>query len=278
MRNDIVFTVKSHKRVERFKQKTYEKVILHYGFPLENVYVFVSTDEDLELYTKAYPPEMTIVKAPLGVANVDNFITDYFPQGQKIIYMNDDVTQICEVSEDNKFVPVSKQKLHDTCDNMFSVMENNDITYAGFYPVVNTMFMTNGSEVKTSLCLIMDPFSLVINNQKIRVTISDKSDFEKSICHFSDKGALLRYNRISFKAEYYGKVGGFQGRNQQTELDTANQLMNKYPHYVAGVNVKKEGKTSLKLKSLPAIKKVDYDILITEEVKKDDTNQTSLFD
>jgi hypothetical protein len=276
MIKDVVYTIKSHKRVDRFRQKTYEKVILNYGFDLSKVYVFVSLDEDVELYTKAYP-EINIVKAPLGVAGVDNFITDYFPEKQKIIYMNDDVTQICEVSPDNKFIPVAKDKLHTLCDNMFSVMETNDITYAGFYPVVNTMFMTNGNEVKTSLCLIMDPFSLVINNQKVRVTISDKSDFEKSILHYQDKGALLRYNRVAFKAEYYGKVGGFQGRNQQTELNTANELMKKYPFYVAGVNVKKEGKTSLKLKSLPATKNVDVTILLTEEQKADNSTQISLF-
>jgi hypothetical protein len=275
MDNDIVYTVKSHQRVDRFRLKTYNKIILEYGFDLDKVYVFVSTDADLQLYTKAFPL-ITIVQAPLGVANVDNFITDYFPQGQKIIYMNDDLTQICEVSPENKFVNVPKNKLHDICNTMFTIMQQHNIGYAGFYPVVNTMFMLNGDEVKTSLCLIMDPFSLVINNHSIRITISDKSDFEKSILHYAANGALLRYNRIAFKAEYYGKVGGFQGRNAQTELDTANQLMKKYPSYVASVNVKKEGKTSLKLNQLKARIKVDYTSLLTEN-KAANTNQMNLF-
>jgi len=275
MKNDIVYTVKSHQRVDRFRQKTYNKIILEYGFDLNKVYVFVSTEEDLKLYTNAYP-EINIIKAPLGVANVDNFITDYFAPGQKIIYMNDDLTQICEVSEENKFIPVAKNKLYDLCNKMFEIMEIQGIGYGGFYPVVNTMFMLNGDEVKTSLCLIMDPFSLVINNHKIRITISDKSDFEKSILHYIENGALLRYNRVAFKAEYYGKIGGFQGRNAETEINKANELMKKYPHYVASVNVKKEGKTSLKLNQLKSRKKIDFSLLLTEK-KEININQFNLF-
>lgn len=275
MKEDIVFVVKSHQRVGRFKEKTYNKVILHYGFDLSKVHVFVSTDEDLIAYTKAYP-EIKIIQAPFGIVGVDNFITNYFNEGQKIIYMNDDVSMICEVSPDNKFTNVQQEELYRVVNTMFEIMVANDITYGGFYPVQNTMFMLGGKEVKLGLSLIMDPFSLTINNKKIVITIGDKSDFEKSILHYSDKGALLRYNRICFKAEYYGKVGGFQGRDSNTELQTAKDLMAKYPHHVASVNVKKEGKTSLKLKSLPPKKTIDVTSLCRESEVKQDIQQ-SLF-
>ena len=243
----VVYVVKSHQRVDRFFDKTYKKIILNYGFELSRVYVFVSLDEDVSLYTKRYPL-INIVKAPKGVAAVDNFITDYFQEGQKIIYMNDDVSGIVEL-QDNKLTPIQKGKLDSVINAMFGRMKKNQITYAGFYPVPNTLFMM-GKKTTHDLCLIMDPFSLIINNKKVRITISDKSDFEKSIQHFYFQNALLRYNHISLKVEYYGTKGGFQGRNAETERNSAKLLQAMYPDYVGAIKYKKDGKTSLRLKSI----------------------------
>jgi hypothetical protein len=245
--NDIVYVVKSHKRVDRFYDKTYSQVILKYGFELSKVYVFVSTEEDLILYTQKYK-NINIIKAPLGVAAVDNFITDFFHENQKIIYMNDDVSDILELNN-GKLTSIAIDKLKLIIAAMFGKMQTNRITYAGFYPVANNMFMA-GKKTTYNLCLIMDPFSLVINNKKVRVTVSDKSDFEKSIQHFVFQGALLRYNHIALKVEYYGKIGGFQGRNAQTEKQTAKLMQQKYPNYITGINTKNEGKTSLRLKKI----------------------------
>ncbi len=271
---DVVYVVKSHKRVDRFREKTYSKVILQYGFRLDKVYVFVSTTEDMVLYREEYPG-INVVLAPLGVAAVDNFITDYFPEGQKIIYMNDDVTQVAKIVDD-KFMTVPFDEFNAQLTEMFSIMDANDITYAGFYPVMNTMFMgSSGVKYKTGLCLIMDPLSLVRNNRNVRITISDKSDFEKSIQHFSQKGALLRNNDLTFKAEYYGKHGGFQGRNADTEKATAEQMQAAYPGYIIGINFKNEGKTSLKLARLPATKAVDFMGLNRESTE--DEPQMKLF-
>lgn len=245
--NNVVFVVKSHERVQRFYDKTYSKIITEYGFDLKKVYVFVSLESDVILYQSKYP-HINIVKAPKGVAAVDNFITDYFDEGQKIIYMNDDVSGIQEL-RGNKLYPIEKQKLLNIINVMFAKMQLNKITYGGFYPVPNTMFMT-GKKITYDLCLIMDPFSLVINNKKIRITISDKSDFEKSIQHFYNQGALIRYNHIALKVEYYGTHGGFQGRDEKTELHSAKLLQQKYPQYISGITVKKDGKTSLKFKKM----------------------------
>jgi hypothetical protein len=245
--NDLIYVVKSHKRVDRFYDKTYTKIILKYGFDLKKTYVFVSTDEDVILYKNKYKG-INIIKAPSGVANVDNFITNFFEEGQKIIYMNDDVSTILEL-QDGKLNEIKKERLLSIIKVMFSKMEKNKITYGGFYPVPNNMFM-EGKKTTYNLCLIMDPFSLVINNKRVNITVSDKSDFEKSIQHYIFQGALMRYNHIALKVEYYGKKGGFQGRDSSTELNTAKLMMAKYPDYIAGIKIKKEGKTSLNLKRL----------------------------
>lgn len=250
---DIVFVVKSHQRVDRFRQKTYDKIILHYGFPLDKVYVFVSTSEDLNLYRDAYP-QIHIVKAPRGIVRVDNFITGYFNNGQKIVYMNDDVTSIQKIKKDGTFAKLSKNDLWKLIHNSFDMMVEYDISYGGLYPVRNNLFMANLKTITFDFVLIMDPFSFVINDRSIKISIGDKSDFEKSILHFKKRGALLRHNCITLNAEYYGEKGGFQGRDDKSELATAEAMKRKYPDYIAGINVKKHGRTSLRFKRIPAWK------------------------
>ena len=140
MIKELVYVIKSHQRVDRFYDKTYSKIILEYGFNLKNVFVFVSSKEDVDLYTKKYPL-INILKAPKGVAAVDNFITNYFQEGQNIIYMNDDVSGIVEL-QNNKLKPIKKERLLSIIDAMFGRMKKNKITYGGFYPVPNTLFMS----------------------------------------------------------------------------------------------------------------------------------------
>ena len=255
--NQIKYVVKSHERSDRFRLKTYNKIILKYKFDLKNTFVFVSTEDDFNLYKSKYP-EINIVKGPRGVSAIDNFITEYFDADQKIIYMNDDVSGIYGITENLKEYEVGQIELNNLINKSFEIMTENRISYGGLYPVLNSLFMSGGDELKFDFGLIMDPFSFVINNKKINITISDKSDFEKSILHFRDRGALLRFNRYGLKVEYYGKNGGFQGRDKSTELKTAINLIRKYPNYCNGVNVKNGGKTSIRFNKIKTKKKITY--------------------
>ena len=73
----------------------------------------------------------------------------------------------------------------------FYNMKKLNISYGGLYPVMNPYFMRGSKETfRTDLCLIMDPFSFVINNKKIKLNnfyLDEEfnenmySDFEKTI-------------------------------------------------------------------------------------------------
>lgn len=271
---NIKYVVKSHQRVGRFRQKTYNEIILKYNFNLKNTYVFVSTEEDYKLYQTHYP-EINIVQGPKGVAATDNFITDYFPEGQKIIYMNDDLKGLYIVNENLKFNELSLEQCNDLINNSFNIMQENNISYGGIYPILNGMFMSGGDEIKFSFCFIQDPFSFCLNNKKIKLTISDKSDYEKSILHFIDRGAIMRNNRYSMKVENYVKEGGFQGRNAITENKTAQDMVDLYPEYVSGFKTKDNGVTSLRLKKINCQKDITKNNTII--YKKINTNQITLF-
>lgn len=272
----IKYVVKSHQRCNSFGLKTYEKIILKYGFNLKNVFVFVSLEEDVELYSIKYP-EINIIKSPKGVANVDNFITDYFESGQKIVYMNDDLKGLYKVNEFMKFNELTKKQVNQLIEDSFKTMYENNISYGGIYPILNGMFMSGGEEIKFGFCFIQDPFSFCLNNKKVKIKISDKSDYEKSILHFKERGAVMRLNRYSMKVENYVKEGGFQGRNAETEKRTAEEMLHNYPEYVSGFKTKKNGVTSLRLKRVSAKKEIILNGELIQVKKNKLENQISMF-
>lgn len=257
---DILIAIKTKDRVKRFRDKTYNQILQKYGFDEQTVYLFVSTEKDFNEYKTAYP-KCNVIMGPLGIANIDNFIVDFFPEGQKYIYLNDDVSAIYKMINEKTLKEVEVTELKPLIDEMFKIMHQKGYTYGGFYPVDNPFYMSRQKqERREDFCLIMDPFSLIINNKSVRMTpilvpmedgstfMGDKTDFEKTIQHYKSKGGILRLNHYAIKVEYYGKHGGYQGRTAYTEKYCAEFIANKYPEYVSGVKTKKLGRTSLVLR------------------------------
>jgi hypothetical protein len=256
--------IKTKRRVERFRKKTYQCIIKKYGFDEKNVFLFVSDDRDYEDYSKAYP-RCNIIKGPPGIAAIDNFIVDYFDEGEIYLYMNDDVSGLYQATSKKDLVEV--QDLKGLLNKLVKECQDKGYTYGGFGPVLNPYFMFSKIPVNYHLCLVMDPVSICINNKEVRLTEipvpmpdgsifkGESSDAEKCIQHYKSKGGIIRYNHYAPKVEYYGKVGGYQGRNAYTEKYTAEYMLEKYPEYISSINFKKDGKTSLRLRKKPLNKK-----------------------
>lgn len=255
--------VKTMNRVKKFRKKTYSQIIQKYGFDDHDVYLFVSTQEDLVNYKQEYP-NCNVILGPKGIAAIDNFIVDFFEEGDEYIYMNDDVSGIYKMISKTEFAPV--KDLKSLLNQVLLEMKKHNLTYGGFYPVCNPFYMHNQKPITHDLKTVMDPLSVVINNKDVKITeipvekndgslfIGDFSDVEKTIQHYISKGGVVRFNHYSPKVEYYGKQGGIQGRNALTEKVTAEFMKNKYPEYISSVRYKKDGKTSLRLFKKPKIK------------------------
>lgn len=251
--------IKSKNRVQKLQKLTYSKIILKYGLDESQVHIFVSTEKDLHEYTEAYP-KCKVILGSKGIAGIDNFIVSYFKEGEIYLYMNDDIHAFYELV-DNKLQEV--EDLKSVLDKLIKTLQNHNLTYGGFYPVPNPYFMKGKKSVELGLTLVMDPVSICINNKEVKLTeipvelpngeifIGECTDSEKCINHYKSRGGIVRLNRYTAKVEYYAKQGGYQGRTSLTEQYTANYLKEKYPDYVAGVKIKKNGNTSIRLKRLP---------------------------
>ena len=104
--SDYVVAIPSYKRAETLRDKTLS-VLAEYKIPASKIYVFVADKEQEELYRSVLKPDSyghMIIGVP-GMANIRNFITEYFPVGKRIINMDDDIKGFLEFSSTSRRHP-----------------------------------------------------------------------------------------------------------------------------------------------------------------------------
>ena len=248
------FVIKTMDRAIELKQMTYAFLKKH-GVEDKDIDLFVSKEKDVDYYNFMFP-DCNIIKGPMGIVPIDNFIVDYYPEGEKYIYLNDDIKRLY-YAPDKKSLRVIDDFMP-LVEETFKMMEDQDITYAGLNPVDNPYFMRAQPEFKYGLSIITDPFSFVINNKNIKLTqfyINDNyndnsfSDYEKSILHYLDKKKILRLNWYSVDVLYFNGAST-SNRTKENCQKTAELMMEKYPEYITSIKHNKNGFKSLRLKRL----------------------------
>ena len=210
---------------------------------------------DKKLYQENFP-YCNIILGPLGIVNIDNFIVDYFDEGERYIYLNDDIRGLYHAPDKKKIIKI--KDFWPLIETTFENMQLFNISYAGLNPVLNPYFMAGGKPIKYDICIITDPFSFVVNNKNIKLTkfhidknYNDNSfsDYEKSILHFRDRGAILRMNHYAVDVLYFNGAAT-SNRTKDNCLKTAHLMLEKYPSYISSIKNNKNGFFSLRMKRI----------------------------
>tara|TARA_B100001123_G_scaffold449148_1_gene613287 strand:+ start:1178 stop:2119 length:942 start_codon:yes stop_codon:yes gene_type:complete len=260
---DYVVAIPSYRRSETLRDKTL-KVLQDYKIDPKKIYIFVANEDEKKIYTDALPVgsyHKMVVGKP-GIKNIRNFMPNYFPEGQYIFYMDDDIYEIYENRNpdvnnyDKKNNKLKKlPSLHHLIGQGFTLSEKTGLTNWGVYPVLNAYFMkptTNNINdyVQTKLCYNIGFMTGVINNKKAEVrTIDDKEDYERSIKYYLKDGGLLRFNNITAKTKCYKEPGGMQVERTKKRIhDSAVYLTKVYPELCSLNTSKKSGFTEIRLR------------------------------
>ena len=259
---DYVVAIPSYKRPDTLKNKTL-KVLQRYKIEPKRIVVFVADKEQEKIYREALPKGSVgkIVVGVPGIKNIRNFMPKYFPEGQYIFYMDDDIYKIYDTYSTNKSRDKStfKQReltsLKDLIAQAFKLCEKSKITNWGVYPVNNPFFMKARTGdirdyVSTNLCYIIGFMTGVINNRNAEIrTIDDKEDYERSIKYYLKDGGLLRFNNITCYTKCYKEPGGMQVERTHKRIhDSAVYLTKQYPNLCALNTSKKSGYTEIRLR------------------------------
>ena len=268
--NQYVVAIPSYKRPQTLKNKTL-KVLQEHKIDPKRIHIFVSDEEQKKIYQDELPKnsyKKLVVGVP-GIKNIRNFMPNYFREGQKIFYMDDDISQVFE-NFNNNHTPrklnkntydkknnklVKMKNLHKFIESAFELAKKKKMDNWGVYPVENPYFMkptTKNSDdfTTTYLSYIIGFMTGVINNRKAELrTIDDKEDYERSIKYYLKDGGVLRFNNVTCRTNCYKEPGGMQVERTKKRIhDSAVYLTKQYPKLCTLNTGKKSGFTEVRLK------------------------------
>jgi len=234
---DWVVVVPSYGRVELLKTKTLA-TLQRYKIPKERIYVFVANEEENKAYTAGIGRDVGhIVTGIKGLAEVRDFIFDYFPKGQPIVSLDDDVTGFVERVNDKKKRPL--RSLTDLFNRGFAACKESGASFWGVYPITNPYFMKAG--YSTDFKFIIGSFWGCFNPKgEIRLSEANggmgtvKEDYTRTILFWERDGAIVRINDVALQTATYKTPGGLQeGNRVARERKTVKVMLRKWPQYLA---------------------------------------------
>ena len=103
-----VFAIPSYKREQTLKLRTLA-TLKSYNIPSSIIYIFVANKNEKLNYCNSLDKDYhnNIIVGKLGIKNIRMFMSNYFKEGQKICYIDDDIYSIEEAVFNSK----SKKKL-----------------------------------------------------------------------------------------------------------------------------------------------------------------------
>lgn len=238
--------IPTYKRSETLRDKTLA-LLQKYEIPPERIYIFVADEEEKKLYEQTLPKYYKeIVVGEVGMRAIRNFIQDYFPEGEKLLNMDDDIRAL--KIRVNEREGKDLESLKNLIERGFELSERFGARLWGVYPTYNPMFMRN--KVSADLRYIIGAFWGVTNthDKDTYVTLDDKEDFERTIKFYIKDGRVLRFNNIGIESAYYTEPGGMQVERTESRVTSSGMyLVQKYPT-LCSVNKARKKHFEIKLK------------------------------
>ena len=239
---EYVIAIPSYNRAKEIQAKTL-KCLRKCGIDDDKITVFVANTEQEQLY-KNEGVMYHMVVGKIGLVPQREFICNYYPKGQYIVLLDDDIEKI-----DLSLTTYTTLDIFIKC--AFEKTLELGAYIWGVYPVFNPFFRKPREEISTCLNYIVGAFYGIINrpqnnNINLSLTAEDgqKEDVERTIRYFIEDGIVVRFNKVGFITKYYGSSGGlgtFKDRIKPM-FDASNKLKNSFPKY-GNVYIKKNGMT-----------------------------------
>lgn len=230
--SNYVVAIPSYDRADEIISKTLNT--LHEGGVSKNkIYIFVANKQQEKLYEETVPKNLyhKIIVGKKGIANQRIFISKYFPDGQYIISMDDDVEEMQIMKNKDKLV-----KMHDLdkfFKDAYKELKKEKLYIWGIYPVRNPFFMKK--TISDHLRFIIGVTFGYINRHDSKLypslKLKTKEDYEQSIMFYKKDGGVLRFNYISPKTKFNAEGGLGKDRFERNK-NAAEYLKKKYPDII----------------------------------------------
>ena len=219
----------------------------------KKVYIFVANKEQEEIYKQAVPSNMynKMVVGVLGITNQRNFISDYFPEGQYVVSLDDDISSL-QTIRGGKFVHI--HDLDKFFKDAYKILKQQKLYIWGVYPTKSLMYMYNtiSFDLKFISGFTFGYINRHLKELELSSKIKCKEDVEQSILYYLMDGGVVRFNNVT-PNQSQPRVGGLgKGSRHKINEDAAEYLLKKYPDLVT-IFHRKNGLAELRLARRPRI-------------------------
>jgi len=243
--------IPSYNRPNEIIKKTL-KTLLEGGIDPNNIYIFVANLDQSNIYHDIIPSNLyyKIIIGEIGISNQRNFIKNYFPVGQYIVSIDDDVDEL-KIVENDKLIKL--KNLHSFFSDAYHLLIKEKLFIWGVYPIRNVFFMShNKSIVTTNLKFLIGVLFGYINRDAKDLSLSLKAevkeDYEQSILYYIKDGGVVRFNNVAPKTKF-NTIGGLGKERGEKNEKAAKYLKDTYPDLVR-LFKRKNGLDEIKLKNV----------------------------
>jgi hypothetical protein len=265
--DDYVIAVRTYARSTIFPLKTYR--MLEHNRLTDRLYIFVANAAEKRAYERTLVGKhyKEIIIGKLGGANAIRAICSYFPRGQRIVFMDDDLERFFDFSRIGKFRADST----DLSQYIEDGFETIDRVNCGAFTF---SFMSNKLWLEGKPFKEVRPFTLAGNffgarnePEMITTEYSHGDDLVRSVRYLEKYGGVLVYWRAGFVTHYGKEIGGLQasgnrGSAEETlkkthEVSWAEYNSDPLLQAYAYPPIQEKGNpfVSMKMKALPAVRK-----------------------
>jgi hypothetical protein len=237
----------SYRRADKIFNATIASLIRS-GANLKDVTVFISDPKEHQAYVDGVGNMVKVVDSVPTLSGNRTFAMKYFPKGEHIVFVDDDIKAFERLSADGK-------KLIETNFNAFAKKgfewcEKEGKSIWGIYAARNPFFMKD--RVTEGLFLPVGSCYGIVNTGEpnLFITSDEKEDYRRGFQTFAKEGGLIRLENITVNTTYYKESGGMQEKRTDKIIErAAKQLAEDYPEYCSVYQSKGKGTWELRLKN-----------------------------
>jgi hypothetical protein len=202
------------------------------------IYVFVADAEEFAVYDKKLKPlGIKVVQGVRGIPNQRNFIQKYFPEGEHLLFIDDDIKRIIGLNKDGKRVVATR--LDSFITKAFEITEKLNLRMFGINSTNSNLEMKQS--VSVGLIYLVGNFYGLINTHSVLVDEGEKikarkdyragkESHERALMMFKRYGGVVKFRSFGVISEYWGVKGGHQiSRNADGEKEATLVLHRLYP-------------------------------------------------
>ena len=248
---DYQIAIPSYKRPETIKKKTL-KVLESYKIDPSRITIFVADENELVNYKKSLEdtPYKNIVVGVHTIGAQRNFIEKYYPEGTKLVMFDDDVEEVQKKISEQKLGRLEDLEKEFIIPG-FEECEKAGAKTFGIYAASNAYFMKE--RVYTKLCyVIASMFGVIVEHDPFLERVTNHGeDYEYSIRQYVKNGAVVRFDYLTVKSNYYKEDGGLQTiRTKEYVYESIKKIADMFPDLCTMYIRESTGNAELRLKDM----------------------------